>query len=130
MDGRHGGDALSYKFLMNMALLGLIMCSAVALAQDANGWKVGQAVKTTGGLIVGHAANTMKGHDQVSEYLGIRYAEPVVGARRWLAPQPYKRNGTLKADKFVRLNSVSIILLIISGAVSYIPGASSVLLTE
>jgi carboxylesterase type B len=87
--------------LSNMVLLGLIVSSAVALAQDAKGWKAGQAVKTTSGLVVGHAANTLKGNEQVSEYLGIRYAEPVVGKRRWLAPQPYKGNGTVKADKFV-----------------------------
>jgi carboxylesterase type B len=84
-----------------MVLLGLIISSGVALAQDAKGWKIGQAVKTTGGVVVGHAANTLKGNEQVSEYLGIRYAEPVVGHRRWLAPQPYKRNETVNADKFV-----------------------------
>jgi hypothetical protein len=84
-----------------MVLLSLIVSGAVALAQDANGWKIGQAVQTTGGLVVGHAANTLKGNEQVSEYLGIRYAEPVVGVRRWLAPQPYRHNGTVNADKFV-----------------------------
>lgn len=61
-------------------------------------WAVGQAVNTTSGTIVGHAATNTT---QVSEYLGIRYAEVPVGNLRFAAPKAYKSNATYNAVNFV-----------------------------
>jgi cholinesterase len=63
-------------------------------------WTVGQAVNTTSGTIIGHAATNTT---QVSEYLGIRYAEPPVGDLRFAAPKAYKSNATYNAVNFVSI---------------------------
>lgn len=44
------------------------------------------AVNTTSGLIIGHAAPN---RSDVSEFLGIRYAEPPVGVLRFAPPERY-----------------------------------------
>jgi Carboxylesterase family len=70
---------------------------ANTLAQSAH-FIVGQPVKTTSGTAVGHAAGSRA---QVSEYLGIPFAQPPIGKLRFAAPQPYKGNGTIVASKYV-----------------------------
>jgi cholinesterase len=64
--------------------------SFALLAASAYGspaeWTVGQAVNTTSGTVIGHAA---KLDTSVSEYLGIPLAEPPVGKLRWMPPQPF-----------------------------------------
>lgn len=62
---------------------------------------VGETVETTSGKIVGHAAYR-PGFQQVSEYLGIRYAKPPTGPLRFAAPVAHKSSETFVADKFVR----------------------------
>jgi hypothetical protein len=66
--------------------------------QKGRAWTVGQAVDTTSGTIVGHAATNT---NQVSEYLGIRYAEPPIGNLRFAAPKAYKSKATYNATNFV-----------------------------
>jgi cholinesterase len=66
-----------------------------------SGWKVGQAVDTTSGRIIGHAAPNAT---HVSEYLGIPYAKPPVGKLRFAAPKRFEGNGEIRAAKFVRLD--------------------------
>lgn len=66
---------------------------------DQSTFQVGQGVQTTSGLIVGHAAKTAT---DVSEYLGIPFAQAPVGDLRFVAPQQYCGSGTITADKFVR----------------------------
>lgn len=83
--------------LFGVAALSLGIIDA---AQDT--WQVGQSVKTTSGDVTGRPAS-YAGSEQVSEYLGIPYAAPPVGDLRWLAPQPYKANGTIAANKFVSI---------------------------
>jgi hypothetical protein len=61
-------------------------------------WKVGQEVKTTSGVVVGHAS---KNRTEVSEYLGIPFAKPPVGPLRWAAPQKYNGTGVINASSFV-----------------------------
>lgn len=61
-------------------------------------WTVGQAVNTTSGTIIGHAATNAL---QVSEYLGIKYAQPPVGDLRFAAPKAYRSNATYTASNFV-----------------------------
>jgi cholinesterase len=63
-----------------LSLLGLL--SVHASAQ----WTIGQEVKTTSGLVKGHAARS---NPQVSEYLGIRFGRSTEGANRFMPPKPY-----------------------------------------
>ena len=66
---------------------------------DAEGFKIGQSVKTTSGDLTGQPSSWKP---QVSEYLGIRYAEPPVGKLRFAAPVAIKAAGkALNATKYV-----------------------------
>ncbi|KAF2434525.1 alpha/beta-hydrolase [Tothia fuscella] len=67
------------------------------LIGDRPHWKVGQAVGTSSGNIIGHAAPNVT---KVSEYLGIPYAKPPVGNLRFAPPQRYKGKGDFVASKF------------------------------
>jgi hypothetical protein len=67
-------------------------------------FQVGQGVQTTSGFVFGHAAKTAT---DVSEYLGIPFAQPPVGDLRFAAPQPYKGIGNITASNYVRLKSYS-----------------------
>jgi hypothetical protein len=62
-------------------------------------WNIGQAVKTTSGSVKGHAASISP---SVSEYLGIRYAQPATGKLRFAAPVAYKSNGQISGAAYVR----------------------------
>lgn len=62
-------------------------------------WKVGQTVHTTSGSVHGHAASTAT---EVSEYLGIPYAEPPVKKLRFLPPVRYHGKGKIDGSRFVR----------------------------
>jgi cholinesterase len=64
-------------------ILSLLTLASTAAAQTA--WTVGQTVQTTSGQIKGHASAWKPA---VSEYLGVPYAQPPVGALRFAAPQP------------------------------------------
>jgi cholinesterase len=70
----------------------LFFVTAIAAAE----WKIGQEVPTTSGLVHGRPS-TLKGTEQVSEYLGIPYAAPPVGALRWEPPRPFKGSGKVAA---------------------------------
>jgi cholinesterase len=72
--------------------------SFVLAASPAVAWTVGQGVDTSSGTVIGHAASL---DSSVSEYLGIPWAAPPVGALRWQPPQPFPKSATpLKADVF------------------------------
>lgn len=60
-------------------------------------WKVGQIVQTSSGGIVGHAADDAT---DVSEYLGIPYAQPPTGDLRFQAPVTYNSTDTINAKDF------------------------------
>jgi cholinesterase len=70
---------------------------AMASSFQQPAWKVGQSVKTSSGSVVGHAS---RWKPEVSEYLGIPFAQPPVGDLRWAAPKKYEGNGTIGAHKF------------------------------
>ncbi|KAE8140303.1 Alpha/Beta hydrolase protein [Aspergillus pseudotamarii] len=61
-------------------------------------WIVGQSVPTTSGLVIGHAAADAS---EVSEYVGIPYAQPPLGNLRFQPPVAYHGDGTINATSFV-----------------------------
>ena len=61
-------------------------------------WVVGRRVETTSGTIIGHAASKRR---NVSEYLGIPYAEAPIGNLRFSAPRPYYGKKNITALNFV-----------------------------
>ena len=61
-------------------------------------FEVGQVVQTDSGPISGHAASQAT---NVSEYLGIPFAEPPVGNLRFAAPVRYQSTGqTINASEY------------------------------
>ncbi|KAH8653152.1 Alpha/Beta hydrolase protein [Tricladium varicosporioides] len=60
-------------------------------------FKVGQVVKTTSGPVVGHASTK---YPEVSEYLGIPFAQPPVGDLRFAAPVKYVGSSMLNGSTF------------------------------
>ena len=74
-------------------LLFLMTCLSAASPR-----RVGASVRTSSGLIVGHAAPN---RSEVSEYLGIPYASPPTGQRRFAPPLEYKSNETVLASSYV-----------------------------
>src|ERR1700761_6529440 len=74
----------------------LILLSLQPVAFAAS-WAIGQVVQTNSGPIEGHAS---KWKPEVSEYLGIPFAQPPVSDLRFAAPQPYKDVKKIVASKF------------------------------
>jgi hypothetical protein len=72
---------------------------AGSVAANAQAFTAGQLIKTTSGGVVGQASAW---RPSVSEYLGVPFAEPPVGALRWAPPQPFRgADKTIKATKYV-----------------------------
>jgi carboxylesterase type B len=69
------------------------------LANPTANWIVGQEVPTTSGKVKGSPA-TRKGHQEVSQYVGIPFAESPVGPLRWAAPKPFKGTGSIDGTKW------------------------------
>jgi cholinesterase len=61
---------------------------------------VGQIVETSSGPVAGHAATN---YSEVSEYLGLPYAQAPVGDLRFLAPVKYAGSSMLNGSVFVGL---------------------------
>ena len=59
---------------------------------------VGQSVQTSSGLVTGQAASN---RTQVSEYLGIPFAQPPTGILRFAAPEKFSGSGKIQATTFV-----------------------------
>ncbi|KAH7346229.1 Alpha/Beta hydrolase protein [Rhexocercosporidium sp. MPI-PUGE-AT-0058] len=76
--------------------LGLALYAA-SLAHAAGNWTVGQVVDTSSGSVTGHAASI---NTEVSEYLGIPFAQPPVGDLRWTAPQAYNSTNAINGTDF------------------------------
>ena len=64
---------------------------------------VGDPVDTTSGRVTGQAASVAS---QVSEYLGIRYAEPVGGSLRWAPPKRVSKTGSISGSQYVRIHLI------------------------
>lgn len=93
---------MKFPSLPAAALAAVALTPSISWAVPAPGrsWTVGQKVKTTGGTLKGHAAPSA---EDVSEYLGIPYAVPPVGERRFSAPEAYKSSKEIDATKFVSI---------------------------
>lgn len=65
---------------------------------------VGQIVQTSSGAVSGHAATY---YPEVSEYLGIPYAQAPVGDLRFAAPVKYVGSSMLNGSAFVSYNLIS-----------------------
>ncbi|RFU31934.1 Carboxylesterase, partial [Scytalidium lignicola] len=88
----------------------LLACCAAASAYDqftfeapileegsSSSWTVGQTVQTSSGPVQGHAASAAT---QVSEYLGIPYAQPPVADLRFAPPEKYTGSDAINGSAF------------------------------
>ncbi|GJD03592.1 carboxylesterase [Colletotrichum higginsianum] len=85
--------------------LGVVVLSSSLVAATpirAVSWVIGQPVQTTSGLVQGHAASTAS---QVSEYLGIPYAQPPVGNLRFQPPAKFAGSSTINGSTFPTVNA-------------------------
>ena len=85
--------------LLTTLLWELALTAAIS-ASPAPTWAVGQPVKTTSGLIEGHKSEWAR-YTDVSEYVGISFAQPPIGPLRWMAPKPYISDQRYEAKKWV-----------------------------
>lgn len=79
-----------------MKLFFAIVCSWIISVTTAS--RVGRAVKTTSGVVIGHAA---RNRSQVSEYLGIPYAQAPVANLRFEPPLAYSSATVFNASEYV-----------------------------
>lgn len=86
--------------LLIAALSALIALASASPVNQRSGFAIGQTLKTTSGVVAGHAA---KNRTEVSEYLGIPFAQPPIGNLRWKAPVKYVGDAPINASKYVRL---------------------------
>jgi hypothetical protein len=89
-----------------VALLALVLTLTTLKSQvlassneaELRSWAVGQQVRTSSGRVNGH---TSPDAPEVSEYLGIPYAQPPVGKLRWRPTEKYASDAVVDAAKFV-----------------------------
>ncbi|KAF8855649.1 carboxylesterase [Acephala macrosclerotiorum] len=85
------------SILLTLTAAASIYASNIQLAERQSNWTVGQTVQTTSGAVNGHAA---KNDSQVSEYLGIPYAQPPIADLRFAAPVKYTGNSSHNGSSF------------------------------
>lgn len=94
--------SLALGYMLPIAAIFSHLAGAIPL-QDRwhnSTWNVGQAIETSSGRIIGHAASNAT---EVSEYLGIPFAQPPVGSLRFQPPVQYKGTSIINAAAFVSL---------------------------
>jgi cholinesterase len=91
--------ALLLSSLLAIHSLGALVAAepAAEFSKPEIAWTVGQRVQAAGAVIHGQAS---KWQPEVSEYLGIPFAQPPIGDLRFAAPKPIQINGTFVAHKF------------------------------
>lgn len=72
--------------------------SQIPVVTRQSPWKVGQVVQTSSGPVQGHAAPNVS---EVSEYLGIPYAQAPTGGLRFQPPLAFKGSNVIDGSKFV-----------------------------
>ncbi|KAK9779700.1 putative Carboxylesterase [Seiridium cardinale] len=76
----------------------LVSCSQASLRTTRQGnWTVGQTVTTSSGPVEGHVADNST---NVSEYLGIPFAQPPVGELRFQPPVAFHGSETINGTNF------------------------------
>ncbi|KZL71262.1 carboxylesterase [Colletotrichum tofieldiae] len=78
-------------------ILGVAVTAPSLVAAAPVPWTIGQSVQTTSGPVQGHAAS---GAVQVSEYLGIPYAQPPIGTLRFQPPAKFVGSSTINGSSF------------------------------
>ncbi|KAF2433928.1 alpha/beta-hydrolase [Tothia fuscella] len=68
---------------------------------DDEDWIVGQPVKTSSGILIGQPAKIAP---DVSEYLGVPYAQPPIGNLRFAAPKKFEGTGNITARAYVKFS--------------------------
>jgi hypothetical protein len=92
----YGLESLIFETMLTILVAALLSVDLV----DAAGFQIGRTVKTSSGDITGQPSSWKP---EVSEYLGIRYAQPPVGKLRFAAPIALKAAGeAVNATKYVR----------------------------
>ncbi|KAJ5604443.1 alpha/beta-hydrolase [Penicillium lagena] len=81
---------------LNIYLQSLLITLVLATRGQPN-VRAGQPVRTTSGLVFGHSSSWQP---NVSEYLGIPYAQPPIKQLRFEAPRPYYGAEPIFATKF------------------------------
>ncbi|KAK2595513.1 hypothetical protein QQS21_006788 [Conoideocrella luteorostrata] len=87
---------MKYQQLLSVSFLGTIPL-AFGSSVNRNTWTVGQTVHTSSGPVGGHAAPIFR---DVSEYLGIPFAQSPTGKLRFQPPIKYTGNKHINAAKF------------------------------
>ncbi|KAK9420204.1 hypothetical protein SUNI508_06732 [Seiridium unicorne] len=77
--------------------LALPSASQTFFSRTSARWVVGQTVNTTSGSVIGHPASN---NTEVSEYLGIPYAQPPVDNLRWQPPVAYTGTAPINGSAF------------------------------
>ena len=85
------------KRIISALCLPALLASLTATTTLAQETSNGATVQTSSGAITGHAAKTKT---EVSEYLGIPYAQPPTGDLRFAAPQTYSSSAPITANAF------------------------------
>ncbi|GKT78200.1 carboxylesterase [Colletotrichum tofieldiae] len=83
-------------------ILGVAVTAPSLVAAAPVPWTIGQSVQTTSGPVQGHAAS---GAVQVSEYLGIPYAQPPIGTLRFQPPAKFVGSSTINGSSFPTVNA-------------------------
>ena len=92
---------MSTAFIIQCLRASLLLGCAYGATLPANAkrpFTVGQGVQTSSGLVLGQPASS---RSQVSQYLGIPFAQPPLGKLRFAAPQAYSGTGTINATAYV-----------------------------
>lgn len=83
--------------------LASLLFGATTVTAAAN-WTIGQTVQTSSGPVEGHPARNAS---EVSEYLGIPFAQAPIGDLRWAAPVKFAGNDTVNGTAYVSIAFVA-----------------------